>query len=166
MDTSQLFQCLKKNALKISIHDLMKAKAYIEYNNRNLPEKYQKDYTQNLFEYIFNTLIEIKNKNSVDSVEHIDENVFKDLVEKINRLNENYSPEQKIFNRLIKIVSLYLVFIAKKPIHPEGMIFPGGFKITKESGVYYCPVKNKQSGIEFALCDFCVCRDKEELETY
>lgn len=166
MDTSQLFQCLKKSALKISIHDLIKTKTYIEFDTCHLPEKYQKEYSQKLFKYIFDTLAEIKNKTSVDEVEHIDENEYHALIDRINYLNENYKLGHEVFKRLMKIISSYLIFIAKKPVHPVGLIFPGGFRIIEKNGVYYCPVKNKQSGIEYSLCEFCVCKDTEELENY
>lgn len=165
MDTSQLFQCLKKSALKISIHDLIKAKTYIEFDTRHLPEKYQKEYSQKLFKYIFDTLVEIKNKTSVDEVEHVDKNEYQALIDRINCLNGNSKSGNDVFNRLMKIILAYLIFIAKKPVHPVGLIFPGSFSIIEKKYVYYCPVKNKQSGIKFSLCDFCVCRDSEELKS-
>jgi uncharacterized protein (UPF0305 family) len=49
------------------------------------------------------------------------------------------------------------------PLHPVGMKFPGGNRIIKKNGKYYCPVRDKQDNI-YSLCEFCVCMDYTELD--
>ncbi|HJJ35717.1 MAG TPA: DUF2115 domain-containing protein [Methanocorpusculum sp.] len=58
----------------------------------------------------------------------------------------------KLFYRL---VYGYAMLIAGKPGHPIGMPFPGGWSVTKENGVVYCPLRDKEKDLPHALCNYC-----------
>ena len=94
---------------------------------------------------------------------NIDENILNKLFDRIDRFKCGVKGEES-FIKLSKIVVPYLIFMAKKPLHPVGMRFPGGKYIVEKNGVYYCPVKNRQKN-EYSLCEFCVCEDIEKLDT-
>ena len=58
----------------------------------------------------------------------------------------------KLFYRL---VYGYTMLIAGKPGHPIGMPFPGGWSVTEENGVIYCPLRDKEKDLPHALCNYC-----------
>ncbi|WP_034379135.1 DUF2115 family protein, partial [Dehalobacter sp. UNSWDHB] len=64
----------------------------------------------------------------------------------------------------IRIISTYLAFISKKPLHPLGMIMQGTEKIIKQNDKYYCPMRRAQIKGKLSLCIYCVCRDITELK--
>ncbi|WP_406662586.1 DUF2115 domain-containing protein [Methanolobus sp. ZRKC3] len=149
----------------MSIHDIMKARASMVKSVRNLPHKYSEMYSSVLFAYLYDTLQEIKNRKNLDTTEEIDPEKYEEIVKRVERFVDDSDPGQKAFSRFARIATLYLVFIEKKPIHPPGMIFPGELKIIEEKGGFYCPVRDKQSEVDIALCEFCICKDLSELET-
>lgn len=165
MNTAYLLNKLKKDAQALSIHDIMKARASMEKGVQHLPQKYREMYSSGLFAYLYDTLQEIKNRENVDLIEEIDQEKYEEVIKRIDRFVDDSEPGQKTFARFARIATLYLIFIRKKPVHPPGMTFPGGLKIIEEKGVFYCPVKDKQSEVDIALCEFCVCKDLDEMET-
>ena len=56
-------------------------------------------------------------------------------------------------------ISLYLAFIAKKPLHPPGLMFSNGSGIYKNQGIYYCAGKSKFIAYKLSLCEYCVCKE-------
>jgi uncharacterized protein (UPF0305 family) len=164
MNTAELFTQLKKDAQDFSIHDIMKARASMEKSVHNLPQKYREMYSSVLFTYLYDTIQHLKNRKSLDTTEEIDREKHEEVIKRIDRFVDGNDPGQKAFARFARIATLYLVFIEKKPIHPPGMVFPGGLKIIEEDGLFYCPVRDKQSEVDIALCEFCICKDLSELE--
>ncbi len=53
------------------------------------------------------------------------------------------------------LLSGFCMFVQELPGHPVGMPFPGGDRVTLVEGVYYCPVRDKASDVDSALCPFC-----------
>lgn len=53
------------------------------------------------------------------------------------------------------LLSGFCMFVQGLPGHPVGMPFPGGDRVTLVEGVYYCPVREKASDVDAALCPFC-----------
>ncbi|MCZ9313392.1 MAG: DUF2115 family protein [Methanocorpusculum sp.] len=53
------------------------------------------------------------------------------------------------------LIAAYAMYIADEPAHPVGTPFPGGYTVELHEGVYYCPVRAVQGGIDEALCRFC-----------
>ncbi|EHP86248.1 DUF2115 domain-containing protein [Methanotorris formicicus] len=164
MDSKELFKKLKKEAREFSIFDMMKARCFMENDAKYLPPQYRNEFLESLGMYFYNILNEIKNKDesSIESYE-IDEEKLKRLIGRIESFKKMNSENENAFIRLSKIIAPYLIFIVKKPIHPENLVFPGKKKIIKKGNTYYCPVKSKQKN-EYSLCEFCVCRDISELE--
>ncbi len=158
MQTATLFNNLKKKACKLTNSDLALIGARFEKAVEFVPEKYKKIYSKDYFTYLYLTYLEIIRTPSIDTTESIDDRDLEQLMEKIERVEEEPA---KTF---LSVVVPYLVFIAKKPIHPTGMMFPGGEKIICKDGIYYCPAKDIQSGIDLALCDACIALDSSELE--
>jgi uncharacterized protein (UPF0305 family) len=164
MNCRELLKKLKKDAMEFSIHDLMNVRVFLERDMQYLPKDYKESYLKNQIMYFINTLNDIRKINIDNIVDYnIDKNTLNKLFDRIDRFKCGVKGEES-FIKLSKIVVPYLIFMAKKPLHPVGMRFPGGKHIVEKNGVYYCPVKNRQKN-EYSLCEFCVCEDIEKLDT-
>jgi len=49
----------------------------------------------------------------------------------------------------------FCMLVQNLPGHPVGMPFPGGDRVEKTDGVYYCPVRTKANDVDAALCPYC-----------
>ena len=49
----------------------------------------------------------------------------------------------------------YCMLVLDEPGHPAGTPFPGGDRVEFTDGIYYCPVREKASDVDAALCPFC-----------
>ena len=156
MRAKDLLKELKKKAKEFSIYDIIKVRAFLEKDGKYLPKEYREKYVNAMLNHFLKTLEEIKKVEDVEDYK-IDEKKLKELLERIESLKINNSEEEEAFIKLSKIVCPYLIFIAKKPIHPIDLEFPGGLKIVKKGDKYYCPVKDRQKN-QFSLCPFCVCQ--------
>lgn len=164
MKARELFKKLKEEIKNFSIYDIMMVRSFIEKDAKYLPPKYKNHYVEAMMRYFIETFNEIK-KKSVDEIqdEDIDDEKLNKMLERIEKFRKYYTPDEDKFINLSKIICPYLAFIAKKPLHPTYLTFPGNVKIIKKGNTYYCPVKNKQLN-EYSLCEFCVCRSIEELK--
>jgi uncharacterized protein (UPF0305 family) len=162
LECYELLKKLKKDAMEFSIHDLMNVRVFLEKDMQYLPKEYKESYLKDQIMYFINTLNDIRKMdlNKLGDC-NIDEHILFKLYDRIDRFKCGIKGEDS-FIKLSKIVVPYLIFIAKKPLHPVGMRFPGGKHIVEKNGVYYCPVKNRQEN-EYSLCEFCVCKGIEEL---
>ncbi|WP_048063485.1 DUF2115 domain-containing protein [Methanococcoides burtonii] len=162
MDTKELLASLEKDARRISNNDIMKARSFMLNYVKFLPEKYKKAYSTELFSYYYETFMEIKGLRSNPVIEEIDIETYNELVKNYSQ-QFNEDPLESYFQRFMSVVTPYLIFITKKPLHPVGMILPGGMTIMEPNGEYYCPIKNKQTEVDIALCKYCICKDNEEV---
>ncbi|KGK98697.1 hypothetical protein LI82_07575 [Methanococcoides methylutens] len=163
MNTADLLSSLQKSARSIPISDIMKARAFMVRSASGLPKKYREAYSTELFNYLYTIFTEISNSKQPEMNETIDAEEYEDLMKRLEQMGVPEDKNQKYFNQLVNLTAPYLVFIVKKPIHPIGMVFPGGDQVLEKDGIYYCPVKDKQNNVECALCKFCICRDAEEM---
>ncbi|MHB9095487.1 MAG: DUF2115 family protein, partial [Eubacteriales bacterium] len=118
--------------------------------------------SQLIAKYDREIFFEIKNKDNIDTIEDIDPDVLKDFSFCIDKYMDENAPNQTDFKRFIRIVSTYLAFIVKKPLHPPGMIFYGDQMIVCKDNNFFCPIKNKQLNQEMSLCKYCICLDISE----
>ncbi|WP_135605490.1 DUF2115 domain-containing protein [Methanococcoides sp. NM1] len=163
MNTEDLLGSLHKAARSMSTSDLMKARAFMVRSASGLPKKYREAYSTELFNYLYTIFTEISNSKQPEKNEAIDAEEYDDLMKRLDQMGVSEDLNQEYFNKLVNLTAPYLVFIVKKPIHPIGMVFPGGDQVLEKDGIYYCPVKDKQNDVECALCKFCICRDAEEM---
>lgn len=68
-----------------------------------------------------------------------------------------YGSDNDEFKEFIKIISIYLTFIEKKPLHPPGILFSGGKTVYKNAEAYYCTAKKYFMKEDHSLCKYCVC---------
>ena len=64
--------------------------------------------------------------------------------------------EEEIHHRFLKfLLAGFCMFVLLEPGHAVGTPFPGGGKVQRTDGVYYCPVREKSNDVDAALCPFC-----------
>ncbi len=102
---------------------------------------------------------EIMNASIEGLEEEIDEKELSDLQNRIDQYFGLYAPDDEDFKEFIKAISVYLTFIAKKPLHPPGIVFSNGKKVYRKDGVYYCTGKRIFIKDELSLCKCCVCKE-------
>jgi uncharacterized protein (UPF0305 family) len=86
----------------------------------------------------------------------IDDKELKDFKHSIDHYFSLYAPDDDEFKEFIKIISLYLTYIAKKPLHPPGIIFSNGSKVYQSDESYFCTGKNIFIKNELSLCRYCI----------
>src|SRR6056297_385320 len=156
MDTEDLLSSLRKAAKDIPMADIMKARAFMIKSASGLPKKYREAYSTELFNHLYSIFTEISCSKNSQRNENIDPEEYEELMRRLEEMETSDDKNEGYFNKLVKITAPYLVFIAKRPIHPVGMEFPGGDRVLEKDGFYYCPVKDKQNNVEVALCKFCI----------
>jgi len=145
--TSKLFLKLKK--------DILPYKSKIKPNNR-FPEGENNSIHYKMSEYNFESFNQIV-KSSFNWVdEEVDENKLNDFKENIDHYFELYAPEDVQFREFIKMISIFLTFIVKKPLHPPGIIFSNGATVYQSGDLFYCTGKKVFKKDNLSLCNFCV----------
>jgi uncharacterized protein (UPF0305 family) len=163
MNTPELLAKLQKDIRRISNVDLSLARAYAMEAVEHVPEPYKTIYSADYFVFLYESFLEIRKCRPDDIIiQEIDSAQYEAALSSIKEKNDYADRKSDAMNRFVSIVHIYLTFIVKKPLHPVGMVFPGGLKITEDETFYYCPVKDKQSETGISFCEFCICRDSQE----
>lgn len=157
INSSELLFILKNEAGNISSDYLMKAKEYDDKHIQDPPGSFQY-IIQHIGKYNIEIFSEIRSRNYVDTLEEIDHEKLEDFILRINQYMDEKAPNQTDLKEYIRIISTYLTFIAKKPLHPPGMIVDGNKKIFKKGDNYFCPMKSKYILEAMSLCKYCVCK--------
>ena len=137
---------------------LLKLKDCMEKYKPEMQDSGEKDsLNRTMSRYNLENFNEILNSSCSGLDAEVDEEKLRDFQNRIDHYFSLYAPDDEDFKEFIKAISIYLVFIAKKPLHPPGIVFSNGERAYKKNKVYYCTgkhifIKDKQS-----LCKYCVC---------
>jgi len=161
-DGSEAVAILAAALRKYTIFDLQTIGANIRFEVNKLPEPYKSRYllyAQDLLAQYHAFIAHIDSHPVIVDVELWKSywEVGMDAIFSRELLNDEprpalTNPAGKLFYRL---VYGYVMLIAKKPGHPVGMPFPGGWAVTEENGKFYCPIRDKEKDLPFALCNYC-----------
>ncbi|BDZ70800.1 DUF2115 family protein [Methanobacterium petrolearium] len=91
----------------------------------------------------------------------IDEGKLNEFKESIEYYFQLHAPDDGDFKEFILAISTYLSFIAKKPLHPPGIIFSDGNRVFKKQDKYYCTGKNVFIQETYSLCRYCICKQTQ-----
>jgi len=91
--------------------------------------------------------------------EEVDENKLNDFKESVDHFFKLYAPEDVQFREFIKIISIFLTFIAKKPLHPPGIIFSNSATVYQNGNLFYCTGKRIFKKDNLSLCKYCVANE-------
>ena len=149
MKSSELFLKLKREAEQYK----PKIKHYKPVNNNDNSSIHGM-----MSKYNFKTFNEILNSSYEELDDEVPEKELADFKSRIDHYFNLYAPDDEEFKEFIKLISIYLTFIAKKPLHPPGIRFSNGARIYKKGNVYYCTGKSVFIKEHLSLCKYCVCR--------
>ncbi|TWH51923.1 DUF2115 family protein [Sporomusa sp. KB1] len=155
MNSWELFLALKGEADNIDSEYLTQVN---EYDEKQSPLGSAQYIIQSVAKYNLEIFSEIKNRNCVIMSEEIDSNKLEDFTLRINQYMDDHIPDQPDFKEYIRIISTYLTFVARKPLHPPGMLFSDNQKIIEQDNNYYCPAKSKYILSDRSLCEYCIAK--------
>ena len=147
MKASELLKIIQKNLKDYPI-DYLKKKVVDERYKDPLTKKLAK-YNSSTYDDIYETVIS-------DDFE-INDRIIQNIEADIGFYFDRYSPGDTKTREFTKYISLYLVLIAKKPLHPYSEDKKDD--IYYFNGNYYCKGRVKYIQDERSLCRYCICRN-------
>jgi uncharacterized protein (UPF0305 family) len=149
---------MKSSALFIKLQKHMeKYKSKVKDNELSFNEE-DMSIENIMSKYNLETYYEIINSSYGELDDEVNEDELKDLKNRIDNYFRLYAPDDEEFREFIKIISLYLIFIAKKPLHPPGIKFSNGTMVYKKDDIFYCTGKKVFIKVELSLCKYCIAR--------
>lgn len=148
MKASKLLNEIKNNLKDYNI-DYLKNKA--------TDNRYKDELTISLAKYNSDIYDEIFSAKIDDDFE-IDNEKIKKLKHDIDYYFLKYNPHDPENQNLTKYLSLYLAFIAGKPLHPYGNNH-NDFEVFKINDNFYCKGKVKFIKEPKSLCKYCPCKN-------
>jgi len=107
--------------------------------------------------YDYKAFTELLGRAQVSGGE-VDDAVLADFRRLIDRYMDVHAPGSEAFKDYVRTVSVYLAFVARRPLHPPGLRLAGDKEIALVDGAWRCPGKRKYAGDPGSLCRYCVCR--------
>jgi len=153
--------------LDYSPADVLKMKRNFGNNVAGLPADYREQLERKINEQLLGTYQSIRLKNQQGS--------FAVMTEPVDRNSETYwamveeqcRPEcgsDDIRLRFLKfLLAGFCMLVMHEPGHPVGTPFPGGDRVERIDGIYYCPVRIKANDVDAALCPFCPAEQTPEI---
>lgn len=165
---NELLNVLKKEASRIHTYDLMRTSAYLHQEARYIQNEFRENFITVFINGFINRFKQVKeDKNSYEG--YVDGGKLQEFLETLKIERKIQQEELKIdeeyflkFAKITQVVAIYTTFILEASVHQVGTMFPGGFAVKLEDGVYLCPAKEKNLKNPYALCKFCVARQLED----
>ena len=148
MKTTELLERIRENLKDYPI-DYLKRKA--------TDDRYPDSITKRLAIYNSSIYDEIYEKNIEEDYE-IKDSVIKNIEDDVDYYFSVYDPGDIETRDFTRELSLYLVLIAKKPLHPFGDN-PTKYDVFLENGEYKCKNRIIHIKDERSLCRYCVCKN-------
>jgi uncharacterized protein (UPF0305 family) len=149
MYSNELLKSLKIDASAFAENNLLEKLKRLEAKRLEMSKM------QVLLKYNIDTMLELKCQTRSVENKWIDDIKVDNLRAAIDTYMDKYATGQEEQKTFIKIISVYLTFIAKKPLHPGGFFDPAG-KVVFKDGNIVCPVKAKEINKDVSLCCFCI----------
>lgn len=111
-----------------------------------------------LGKYNYETCTEILSRDCIIPDFPLDPAAVRTFEDAISRYLDTYAPGKPDLKRYVTAISLYLTFIAKKPLHPPDVAFSDEISITRDGNGYICTGKRRFIRDPGSLCRFCVCK--------
>jgi len=147
MKNSELFWNIKKN---------MERYRFIVNRTSECLNKNDSSAQCAMSRYNLENFDEILNSNPEELDDEVDEKELKDLEERIDYYFSLHASDDEEFKEFIKMISEYLIFIAKKPLHPPGIEFSDGNTVYKKGDSYHCTGKRVYIKEKNSICKHCI----------
>lgn len=155
-DSGKLLASLQQEALQWPLETL--EEQYNRWREEHYPPGSIEYINEMNARYNLETMLELKHHSAGDFAENIPVFYYRKFVDCINGYMDKYAPGQEELKTYIRILNLYRTFVAKMPLHPPGMIMPGGNKVYKKCRDYFCTAKQQYIHEEESMCRFCVAK--------
>ena len=154
MNSLELFALLKKQAESILITDEVRPAT------DSLPIEYELGSSEYASEcmrrYNYEAYLEITNPETIVVLSNVDNEVIVEFESILDAYMEAYAPNRSNLKNYIKLVSLYLAFVARRPLHPPLIMAPERHKGAIKKSGQYCIVGNADLDGRFPICQYCV----------
>lgn len=169
----ELAEALSQEVLKFTIHDLQAVSARLEKEITSLPSPYREKIRPYFLEQYFgryNRIVAMQSSGELSGLEGEikDPELFRSFCHMLiarfpaRDIQDDEELTDAPFNSFFYyLISAFYMFVLDEPGHPEGMPFPGGFKVELRDGVVYCPIRDKEKEVEYSICNFCPARQDE-----
>lgn len=148
MDTNDLLRRLRCESMQFDVENI-RAKLHKEQ------EAFITDSMHKLLAYNIETFLELQRAAPSNTPSPVNEKWLREMERDIDRYMTTHMPGEEKYKMFIRIISLYLTFIARKPLHPPGMFNEDGKAIYK-NGVAFCSLRAEEIKKTGSLCRFCV----------
>lgn len=158
---NNLRDIIKNEAKNLHMKDIMLASSFLREDAKYMPASYRQDYIERFSKAFFSRIKEIK-EDIEDYPGVVDVGKLKEFYEVLDEQEKNAKgTNERCFVKIARIIATYTTFVLRKPIHPVGTKFPGGFVLHIENNEFLCPVKQRQMKTPSALCRFCVSKQDD-----
>lgn len=147
---------MKASSLLEEIRESIKDYNIDYLKNKAVDERYRDLLVRELARYNSETYDEIYDTELDDDFE-IDDAEIKKLKDDIDFYFSKYNPHDEENKNLTKHISLYLAFIAKKPLHPYGDSKKSD--VFEKDYVFYCKGRANYIKEKNSLCRYCCCKN-------
>lgn len=126
---------------------------------QDLSPEYRNRLTAKIAEHLLGTFQRIRLDEQQGRLKTLDQPVkedqrhYWDMVER--QCSDESDADRPALRFLKYLLAGYCTLVLDEPGHPAGTPFPGGDEVEFTNGVYYCPVRDKESDVDSALCPFC-----------
>lgn len=143
--------------LKIKQSELiLKLKKDIEpYKSKMKPNRDLDGIEKAVSDYNLENFKDITNYSMTGKDTDVDVNEIKEINRSIDYFFALYLPDDIELRDFIKLISIFLIFIVQKPLHPPGVKFSNDTTVYKKDNSYYCTGKKYFIKDDFSLCKFC-----------
>jgi hypothetical protein len=140
--------------------DLDTIPKYISRIERERQEKRgdPSDVLTHLGDYNYATYVETCHRDSIEPDFPLDPGTVKECEDALGRYLDQNAPGNRDLKKYVTAISLYLVFIARRPLHPPDVAFSQEIRVTKRGESYVCTGKQRHGDNTDAICRFCVCQ--------
>lgn len=155
----------KKIALLVLAHtpaDIQQMKRNFETKVEDLSPEYRNRLTGKITEHLLGTYQRIRLADQQGLFKTLHEPVTREQVaywdmvaDQCREEEGNDAPSLRFLKYLL---AGYCMLVLDEPGHAVGTPFPGGDEVELTDGIYYCPLRDKSSDVDAALCRFCPAR--------
>ena len=111
-----------------------------------------------LGDYNYSAYREILDLDRIAPDFEIDPLAVEEFEQTLHRYLHTYAPGREDLKNYIAGISLYLTFIAQRPLHPPGVPFSEEIRVEQRREFFYCSGKRRFLNGPSSCCRFCVCR--------
>jgi uncharacterized protein (UPF0305 family) len=158
----QLGEQIARLVLAHSPSDIQRMKRNFETTVQDLSPDYRDRLTHKITEHLLGTYQQIrldyqqgKFKTLHEPVTDEQQKYWEMIAGQCQQDNGGDAPALRFLKYLL---AGYCMLVLDEPGHAVGTPFPGGDEVELTDGIYYCPVRDKSSDVDAALCRFCPAR--------